>query len=201
MDWQTIAAIATVVATGITILGVLERKKIFRVLPHSFKVFFHVFMLPSQKGVDYVQLRKFLAAGNWKEADFETAKVILKAANRTFEKHLDALDIEKFPPTDLRTIDSLWIFFSRGRFGFSIQKRIYKDIEGTREYDEGKWRQFCERVGWRKEAWVQDQEYWMTYKDLNFSLDAPKGHLPWIGLGGPDWTGGYGHRFISHPAL
>ncbi|MDJ0589626.1 MAG: GUN4 domain-containing protein [Pleurocapsa sp. MO_226.B13] len=201
MDWATIAAIATAVAAVIGIWGTLKGQKIFRILPHYFKIIFHVFILPSPKGVDYTQLRKFLAVGNWKEADFETSKVILRAAGRSYEKHLKAIDIEKFSYEDLRTIDSLWIFYSRGLFGFSIQKRIYQALGGTEDFNDEIWKKFCERVGWRKQAWVQEQEYWMSYEELDFSLNAPKGHLPWAGWGGGDWTGGYGHKFISHPAL
>lgn len=80
--------------------------------------------LPSEKGVDYTRLRDLLKAGKWKEADEETLTVMLKAAGREKEGWLNSDSIEKFPCTDLRTIDQLWVKYSKGRFGFTVQKRI-----------------------------------------------------------------------------
>ncbi|MEO1378379.1 MAG: GUN4 domain-containing protein, partial [Cyanobacteria bacterium J06635_10] len=61
--------------------------------------------LPSERGIDYTRLRDLLKAGNWKEADQKTAIVMLKAAGREKQDYLYSSDIEKFPCTDLRTID------------------------------------------------------------------------------------------------
>jgi serine/threonine-protein kinase len=84
--------------------------------------------LSSDVGVDYAQLRDLLAQGKWKEADKETLLVMLKVAGREQESRLRVSDIEKFPCTDLRTIDTLWVKYSNGRFGFSVQKRIWQTI-------------------------------------------------------------------------
>jgi hypothetical protein len=35
-----------------------------------------------------------------------------------------------FPCTDLRTIDGLWVKYSNGHFGFSVQKEIYLSVGG-----------------------------------------------------------------------
>ncbi|MFB2922542.1 protein kinase domain-containing protein [Aerosakkonema funiforme] len=92
--------------------------------------------LRSDKGVDYRKLRDLLKAGNWKEADEETGRVMLKAAGREKEGWLDDESINKFPCTDLRTIDRLWVKYSKGRFGFSVQKRIWESVGGKPgEYD------------------------------------------------------------------
>ncbi|WP_449420818.1 protein kinase domain-containing protein [Phormidium nigroviride] len=91
--------------------------------------------LVSAVGMDYINLRNLLAAGKWKEADEETARVMLKVAGREKEGWLDSSSIDKFPCEDLRTIDQLWVEYSDGRFGFSVQKRIYQSLGGTREYD------------------------------------------------------------------
>ncbi|HAC63141.1 MAG TPA: hypothetical protein DCF68_06270, partial [Cyanothece sp. UBA12306] len=53
--------------------------------------------LKSEKEVDYTKLRELLAAGKWKEADQETARVMLQATNRVFEGYLDEFDIDNFP--------------------------------------------------------------------------------------------------------
>ncbi|MDC0834501.1 GUN4 domain-containing protein [Geitlerinema sp. CS-897] len=128
--------------------------------------------LKSERGVDYTRLRDLLAAGKWKEADQETAKVMLQAANREEAGYLRVEDIDRFPCADLRTIDRLWVKYSNGQFGFSVQKEIYQSLGGTRDYNEKIWDAFGDRVGWR------DKERWLYYKDLTFDLKATVGHLP-----------------------
>ncbi|MEG4858022.1 serine/threonine-protein kinase [Microcoleus sp. K1-B6] len=130
--------------------------------------------LKSAQGVDYTCLRDLLAAGEWKEADRETFKVMLKAARREKEGWFDTNSIENFPGDDLRTIDQLWVKYSQGRFGFSVQKKIWLEIGGKVDYDtECK---LGDRVGWRKRR--KGRKGWLEYDDLTFNLEAPRGHLP-----------------------
>lgn len=89
--------------------------------------------LSSERGIDYTKLRGLVAQGKWKEADQETLLVMLKVAGREKEGWLRIEDIEKFPCTHLRTIDTLWVEYSKGRFGFSVQKRIWESVGGTLE--------------------------------------------------------------------
>ncbi|PSB23034.1 serine/threonine protein kinase [filamentous cyanobacterium Phorm 46] len=126
--------------------------------------------LKSAMGVDYTRLRNLLAAGKWKEADGETLKVMLKAARREKEGYLDRESIENFPCDDLRTIDQLWVKYSQGRFGFSVQKKIWLEVGGKVDYDtECK---LGDRCGWRKGG------EWLNYSNLTFNKQAPVGHLP-----------------------
>ncbi|MFM8003504.1 MAG: GUN4 domain-containing protein, partial [Dolichospermum sp.] len=136
----------------------------------------------------YRKLRDLLKAGKWKEADEETERVMLAVANLEEESWLDNEHIDNFPCADLRTIDQLWVKYSNGRFGFSVQKqiyqlyeRIYRGYRGTREYDEEIWRKFGDKVGWRKGG------DWLSYKDIIYKGYAPFGHLPaacqWDGMG------------------
>ena len=106
--------------------------------------------LKSARNVDYAKLRDLLAAGNWKEADQETARVMLQAANRVKEGYLTVNDIDNFPCEDLRTINQLWLSYSEGKFGFSVQKEIYHRLGGTREYNREVWESFGDAVGWRQ---------------------------------------------------
>jgi hypothetical protein len=132
----------------------------------------------SAVGMDYINLRNLLAAKKWQEADDETARVMLKVAGREKEGWLNTESIDKFPCEDLRTIDQLWVQYSNGRFGFSVQKRIYQSLGGTREYDNEVWKKFGDKVGWRK------NNQWLYY-DLTFSEQAPEAHLPRVG--GEEW--------------
>ncbi|RAM51082.1 MAG: transcriptional regulator [Hapalosiphonaceae cyanobacterium JJU2] len=130
--------------------------------------------LSSEKGVDYTRLRDLLAADNWKEADEETLAVMLKASGREKEGWLDVESIENFPCTDLRTIDQLWVKYSNGRFGFSVQKRIWESVGGGLDADYETFKKFGDRVGWRVKG------NWIDYPgNVNFSTSAPEGHLPY----------------------
>ncbi len=131
--------------------------------------------LISAKGVDYRQLDRLLASGKWKEADEETTNKMLDVAGRTKDGWLRGEDIDRFPCEDLRTIDQLWVKYSNGRFGFSVQKRIYESLGGSREYDRKIWEKFGDRVGWRVNS-----SKWLHYNDLKFNTKAPIGHLPCV---------------------
>jgi hypothetical protein len=129
--------------------------------------------LSSQKGVDYTRLRNLLEAGEWKLADEETLAVMLKASDREAEGWLNVESIKNFPCTDLRTIDQLWVKYSNGRFGFSVQKRIWESFGGNPNADYEIYKKFGDRVGWRvKENWIDYPD------DVIFSTSAPEGHLP-----------------------
>ncbi|MDJ0518130.1 MAG: GUN4 domain-containing protein, partial [Trichodesmium sp. MO_231.B1] len=110
------------------------------------------------------KLREFLAAKKWKEADIETYRVMLQVAGREEEGWLRMKDIEKFPCEDFRTIDQLWVKYSDGKFGFSVQKKIYESLGGTRKYNKEIYEQFGKKVGWR------DEKGWLSYPDLVSSL-------------------------------
>lgn len=131
--------------------------------------------LGSEVGVDYSKLENLLAARKWKEADQETWVVMCKALGKRVGSYIFSGDIEKFPCDDLWTIDQLWLKYSRGRFGFSMQKQIFETVD--REYD-----RLCDRLGWPTHTpHVPDA-------GLKFSDKAPLGHLPsrrWVG--GAQW--------------
>jgi hypothetical protein len=122
--------------------------------------------LKSEVGVDYSKLKELLSQEKWKEADEETTRVMLKAANQEEQGWLEPDDIKNFPCADLRSIDQLWLEYSNGRFGFSVQKKIY--LECGAKPDDKIWYKFCEQVGWRGGV-VRDA--------LNF-IKTPQGHLP-----------------------
>jgi len=123
--------------------------------------------------VDYSQLDRLLASGKWEEAEHETKNKMLEAAGRTEEGWFKISDIYRFPCEDLRTIDQLWVKYSNGRFGFSVQKRIYESLGGIiGYYDQKIWEAFGDRVGWRV------NNTWLYYDQIKFSTLAPEGHLP-----------------------
>jgi len=81
----------------------------------------------------------------------------------------------------LRTIDNLWLKYSQGKFGISVQQEIYKNLGGTKQFNLKVWESFGDRIGWRSGG------SWLYSSGLNFSLSAPTGQLPTcsacVGLG------------------
>ena len=115
-------------------------------------------------GMDYRNLQQLLSAQNWKDADKETYSIMLKISERENVCWLDDGDIRKFPRYDLRIINQLWVRYSDGKFGFSIQKQILQNHK-----------QFTARCGWIENLAKNEL---IKYEDYNFTLDANKGHLP-----------------------
>ncbi len=141
--------------------------------------------LVSAKRVDYTKLRDLLAAGKWIEANQETEDCMLKVAGRKKKGFLNIDNIEKFPDADLRTIDQLWVKYSNGRFGFTVQKQIYLDCgakpNGKYPGDEI-WYKFCEQVGWGTRVGMLQEFEYKTYGECIFNTSAPAGHLPFSSL-------------------
>ena len=149
--------------------------------------------LKSDVGMDYTKLRDLLKAGKWEEADDETSRVILAVANgNTYLGRLKVKDIDNFPCADLRTIDQLWVKYSNGRFGFSVQKRIYQGLGGTRRYEEEIWKEFGDEVRWRKGgSWL-----YPGCGNITFDTKAPKGHLPFLSVGCDSQGVGWGYGWF-----
>ena len=136
---------------------------------------------PSQKGVDYTKLRSLLEAQKWKQADKETASVMLMAGEQQHRGYLVLEELNQFPSTDLQTIDRLWLKYSNGRFGLSLQKRFWLELGGKLDYSVEC--RLGSRLGWRV------KQEWLLYEELTFFLNAPPGHLPaffwgWLCFGG-----------------
>jgi len=135
--------------------------------------------LESERGINYTKLQDLLADGNWKEADGETRNKMLEVMRQQQRGYLNDKDIKKFPCKDLCTIDQLWVHHSNGRFGFSVQKRIWMEEggePGVYAYDV--YKNFSDCVGWRV------NKHWKPLSDLLFTSNAPLGHLPVVVL---DW--------------
>ncbi|QYO62885.1 GUN4 domain-containing protein [Leptolyngbya sp. 7M] len=123
----------------------------------------------------YTKLRDLLKAGNWKKADRETANRMCEVIDRQKEGWFREEDIQMFPCQDLLNIDRLWVKYSDGKFGFSVQKRIYLECGGK---PDGKypgkdiWERFGDRLGWIRNG------RWIYYEDVISNTSAVTGHLP-----------------------
>lgn len=122
--------------------------------------------------LSYWKLISFLAEHEWQKADILTRNLLLKLVNRSGKGFLDKGSVEKISARDVYTLDRLWVEYSNGLFGFSIQKKILGRVEQKKQ-------PFAEAVGWSNQAGVFKGIFaWKPYNQLDFTLNAPKGHLP-----------------------
>lgn len=150
-----------------------------------------ILLMESAVGVDYGQLKRFLAQKKWKEADQETARLMRLAIKNLMgwdqaPLGLDKDTIANFPASDLATIDKLWVENSEGKYGFSVQKAIYQRFGGTEEFNGAIRDKFGDYTGWR----VKDSDGYSSWRNADkfeYNFDSnPRGHLPsslWTGDG------------------
>lgn len=140
----------------------------------------------------YFKLAYCLQTGQWKEADRETVEVM-----RQVMGGFSIEGIRNFPCADLRVIDRLWVKYSNGKFGFSVQKQIWIDVGGKLDYGEDldaakeAFIKLSDQVEWRK-----DGEWRRDLRDLVWdSTLAPQAHLPRVWLWVVVGRGGFGSLF------
>ncbi len=136
-------------------------------------------ILVSAKGIDYRELEKLLKAKEWEKADRETNKLMVSAVRKDFGQWLSSDDLLKTPCDDLLAIDRLWISYSDGLYGFSVQKQIYVECGGRLDFSNPSsetWNKFCHNVAWQKDA--SYVSYPEPFFIENFMLI--KGHLPFL---------------------
>ena len=135
---------------------------------------------------NYNQLHQFLSKQSWKDADIETRRLMLKIAGVEGRRDLilTQSDIQEFPCTKLREIDKLWDNASQGKFGFSVINKIYKSVDCD-------YSNLAGYVGWRSGG------NWINYDQVNFTGDAPMGHLPLTWLVPSTFSMYWSSRFAS----
>ena len=113
----------------------------------------------------FEHLEALLQQEKWIEADVETAWIFYQIMVR--EGFKDFYDLcKKFPVRELNEIDALWVKYSQGQFGFSVQAKIYKSVGGTDEWDYDTWQKFGEQVKWYEEKWKK-------LEDIYQEVEAP----------------------------
>jgi hypothetical protein len=130
--------------------------------------------LASEKGIDYAKLRDLLQASKWREADRETYLRMLEAVGSKDGDWFRAEELQAFPCADLQTIDRLWVKYSNGHFGFSVQRKIWQEC-GSPKSTGNDWDRFCVKVGWKKASKTA-----IDHSKLKFDPQkSPKGELPY----------------------
>lgn len=124
--------------------------------------------------VDLTRLAIYLGGEQWKQADEETVRVLLKQVGKTVNDSFDRGDIDKIACHYLTKIDALWQTHSQGKFGFSVQRHLWEKIAATTT---GTNEEIATKMG--EEIGHYQDENWIIYSETIFDLNtAPVGHLP-----------------------
>ena len=150
--------------------------------------------LASERRVSYARLKDLLKAKKWEKANQETADRMCEVMSKHKEGWLSLEDIQNFPCSELRTIDQIWVEHSDGRFGFSVQKKIWQNCSST-DYSK-QWNKFGSTVGWKKSLIekIKGEAYrvhyyfkfdsdwgnedWKSLDEMTLDISAPEGHMP-----------------------
>jgi hypothetical protein len=129
----------------------------------------------TEAGVKSDELTWALSNGHWRDADILTDSVMVQAVGRKWNDWVRHHELASFPCSVLATIDNLWKHHSGDRFGFSVQRAIWRSLGMPKEPPKGDddlERRFGDLVGWRVDG------IWLDYEDYGFVVDSPLGHLP-----------------------
>lgn len=124
--------------------------------------------LYSEVGIDYKPLQQKLVQQEFLAADSLTLEKLCQLAGTAAieRKWLYFSEVEKFPITDLQTINSLWFIHSQGKFGFSVQRELWLGVGKN-------WEKLWPKIGWKL------GNKWTRYpNEFTWDISAPKGHLP-----------------------
>jgi hypothetical protein len=139
--------------------------------------------------INYSRLQGLLRDRNWRAADLETRAILQRLAGPSGDfLYGSATALSRVPPEDLRTLDTLWSNASGGRFGFTAQQRVWRQVVQSSRDPKTRVDRFAQAVGWRGGQLPENPlrqflgTQWRLDTDLNNTAQAPVGHFPWVGI-------------------
>jgi len=142
----------------------------------------------SAAGIDYAPLQGHLLQQDFEQADRITSEILRRLAgeNAVRRGYVFYSEVAAMPAVDLESLDRLWLVYSRGRFGFSVQGRLLRACGGQ-------WERLWLRLGWKQDG------RWTRYpRSFTWSMQAPEGHMPLVNqLRGVRLM----DALLTHPAL
>jgi hypothetical protein len=127
-------------------------------------------LAPSAQGLDYGPLQGHLLRQEFEEADRLTSAHLRQLAGTEAERrgYVYFSEVPPIPGLDLQSLDRLWLAYSLGRFGFSVQGRLLRLCDN-------RWEALWPRLGWKRDG------LWTRYPAaFTWSLEAPEGHMPLV---------------------
>lgn len=124
----------------------------------------------SAVAIDYAPLQAHLLLQDFEAADRLTSAHLRQLAGPAAEQrgYVYFSEVAALPTMDLESLDRLWITYSLGRFGFSVQGQILRRCQG-------RWEELWTLLGWKQDG------LWTRYPSgFTWSLEAPEGHMPLV---------------------
>lgn len=128
-------------------------------------------------------LQQQLNAKNWATADSETRRLLTPAWESDASTSPNSANRFEL----IRRIDQAWLQASGGRFGLSVQAKLWREALAKHPTNtEAAVNAFRDRLGWKLLKPRPENDFissdWLNESELNRSLQAPIGHLPWPGV-------------------
>nr|AAP88435.1 GUN4 mutant [Arabidopsis thaliana] len=114
---------------------------------------------------------------NFRQADEETRRLLIQISGEAAVKrgYVFFSEVKTISPEDLQAIDNLWIKHSDGRFGYSVQRKIWLKVKKD-------FTRFFVKVEWMKllDTEVVQYNYRAFPDEFKWELndETPLGHLP-----------------------
>ncbi|KAH6778401.1 protein GENOMES UNCOUPLED 4 [Perilla frutescens var. frutescens] len=123
-------------------------------------------------------LQQHLSSKNFRQADEETRRLLIALAGDAAVKrgYVFFSEVQFIAADDLRAIDALWRQHSGDKFGYSVQKKIWKN--SNKDFTK-----FFIKVGWMKKlesSEVEQYNYRSFPSEFIWEMEEgpPEGHLP-----------------------
>ena len=135
--------------------------------------------LKSNVGFDFVPLLTALKAQDFLEADDLTRSGLITLAGEAAVKrgYVYFSEVPKLPKEDMATMERLWQVYSDGKFGYSVQAKVFNSKKCSRTLEK-----MYTQIGWSKPdgsllRWLPGGN--AKGDEFIYELEkAPKGHLP-----------------------
>ncbi|MDY7008067.1 MAG: GUN4 domain-containing protein [Cyanobacteriota bacterium] len=124
--------------------------------------------IKSESNVDYSHIQVKLAHQDFLEADKLTMQKLCELAGEAAiqRKWLYFSEVDSIPIPDFQTINTMWLVYSEGKFGYSVQREMWLSVGKN-------WDKLLPKIGWK------NGNTWTRYpNEFTWDLSAPKGHLP-----------------------
>lgn len=127
-------------------------------------------------------LQARIEAQDWAGADLVTRRLLAPGSTP-----MPPFDAVLLSPDRLRAIDAMWLRASNGRFGLSVQLRLWRQMRAAHPRNgEAAVNGLRDRLGWKLKTPRAEEDFissdWLNESELTYSLAAPVGHLPWVGV-------------------
>lgn len=119
-----------------------------------------------------IKVQQLLQEKKWEAANQETQRL---------------LALPETSNSLIRDLDRAWLTASNNRFGLSIQAKIWQQAKAKYpKNSDAAVNEFRDRVGWKLTQPRMENDFissdWLNESELNYSIQAPIGHLPWAGV-------------------